>query len=102
MERAIASGPTSEMAGETFLLRFRRLARFRMTAGCHVGGKTDLGVRNHDSPGFVLRTVLVSCLRQRGALVLLGVRLSRRRAARNSQSGRRIIGYTNRSHLGKG
>jgi hypothetical protein len=79
------------MAGETFFYGFPGWRAFE-TAGCHVGGKTDLGVRNHDSPGFVLRTALVSCLCQRGALVLLGVRRSRRRAARNSQSGRRIIG----------
>ena len=76
---ATASGPTWEMAGEIFLLRVPRLARFRITAGRDIDVETEPGVSDHEVAGFVLGTAFGILLHQRGALVLHGAAVAKRR-----------------------
>jgi hypothetical protein len=77
LDGATASGPTWEMAGEMFLLRVPRLARFRITAGRDVVVDIEPGVTDHDAAGFVLGTVIGILLHQRGALVLHGAAVAK-------------------------
>jgi hypothetical protein len=67
---ASESGPTWEMAGETFLLRGPRLARFLITAGRAIVVEKEPGVTDHDAAAFVLGSAFGILLHQRGALVL--------------------------------
>src|SRR3954467_2772048 len=53
---ATATGPTWEMAGEAFLLRVPRLARFLFTAGRRIEVETEPGTEERDTTGFILGT----------------------------------------------
>ncbi|MGH7075149.1 MAG: HPr kinase/phosphorylase [Stellaceae bacterium] len=77
LEDATASGPTWEMAGDIFLLRVPRLARFRITAGREIIVETEPGITDHDAAGFVLGTAFGILLHQRGALVLHGAAVAK-------------------------
>jgi energy-coupling factor transporter ATP-binding protein EcfA2 len=77
LDGASASGPTWEMADDTFLLRVPRLARFQITAGRDIAVDVEPGVTEHDAAGFVLGTAFGILLHQRGALVLHGAAVAR-------------------------
>ena len=68
----IARGPTWEMAGETFLLRVPRVARFLITAGREIALELEPDSTARDAAGFVLGTAFGILLHQRGAMVLHG------------------------------
>jgi hypothetical protein len=72
LDGATATGPTWQMAGETFLLRVPRLARFLITAGRNIAVETEPGVADRDAASFVMGTAFGILLHQRGALVLHG------------------------------
>jgi hypothetical protein len=67
-----STGPTWEIANETFLLRVPRLARFLMTAGRDIEVDLEPGALERDATGFILGTAFGILLHQRGALVLHG------------------------------
>ena len=48
LDAATASGPTWEMAGEIFLLRVPRLARFLITAGRDIACQTEPGISDRE------------------------------------------------------
>lgn len=77
LDGATARGPTWEMAGEVFLLRVPRLARFRITGGRDIAVETEPGISDHDVAGFVLGTAFGILLHQRGALVLHGAAVAK-------------------------
>ena len=77
LDGATAGGPTWEMAGEMFLLRVPRLARFRITAGREIAVEIEPGVTDHDAAGFVLGSAFGILLHQRGALVLHGAAVAK-------------------------
>ena len=77
LDRATASGPTWEMAGEIFLLRVPRLARFLITAGREILVETEPGISGHEVAVFVLGTAFGVLLHQRGALVLHGTAVAK-------------------------
>jgi len=77
LEGATARGPTWEMAGEIFLLRVPRLARFRITAGRDIAVEIEPGVSDHDAAGFVLGSAFGILLHQRGALALHGAAVAK-------------------------
>ncbi len=72
-----ARGPSWEIAGDRFLLRVPRLARFLVTAGRDIVVDIELGVAVPDVAGFVLGTAFGILLHQRGALVLHGAAVAR-------------------------
>jgi hypothetical protein len=74
---ATANGPTWEMAGDIFLLRVPRLARFWVTSGREIRVDIEPGVTDHDAAGFVLGTAFGILLHQRGALVLHGAAVAK-------------------------
>jgi hypothetical protein len=74
---ATATGPTWEMAGESFLLRVPRLARFLITAGRQIEVDVDPGTEERDAAGFILGTAFGILLHQRGALVLHGAAVAK-------------------------
>ena len=65
------------MAGEIFLLRVPRLARFLITAGRDIVVEIEPGVTDHDAAGFVLGSAFGILLHQRGALVLHGAAVAK-------------------------
>jgi hypothetical protein len=69
---ATASGPSWEMAGESFLLRIPGVGRFQITAGRDIAAEIEPGVSDHDAAVFVLGSAIGVVLHQRGALVLHG------------------------------
>ena len=69
---ATATGPTWDLAGDVFLLRVPRLARFRIEAGREIVFETEPGFPDRDVAGFVLGSAFGILLHQRGALVLHG------------------------------
>jgi hypothetical protein len=77
LDEATASGPTWEIAGEMFLLRVPRLARFWITGGRDIAVELEAGVTERDAAGFVLGSAYGILLRQRGALVLHGATVAR-------------------------
>jgi energy-coupling factor transporter ATP-binding protein EcfA2 len=77
LDGATASGPTWEMAGEIFLLRVPRLARFRIAAGRDIAVEIEPGVTDRDAAGFVLGSAFGILLHQRGALVLHGAAVAK-------------------------
>jgi hypothetical protein len=77
LDGATASGPTWEMAGEIFLLRVPRLARFGITAGRDIAVEVEPGVTERDAACFVLGTAFGILLHQRGALVLHGAAVAK-------------------------
>jgi len=72
LDAATETGPTWEIAGDTFLLRVPRIGRFLMTAGRDITVEIETGVTHRDAAGFVLGTAFGILLHQRGALVLHG------------------------------
>lgn len=72
LEGATATGPTWDLAGEVFLLRVPRLARFRIEAGREIVFETESGFPDRDVASFVLGSAFGILLHQRGALVLHG------------------------------
>ena len=72
LEGAATSGPNWEMAGEKFLLRVPRLARFLIAHGQEIFVDLELDAKERDATGFVLGTSFGILLHQRGALVLHG------------------------------
>jgi hypothetical protein len=72
LESADASGPNWEMAGEKFLLRVPRLARFLIAQGQEIVVELEADAKERDATGFVLGTSFGILLHQRGALVLHG------------------------------
>jgi hypothetical protein len=77
LDEVTASGPTWDMAGENFLLRVPRLARFRITAGRDIAVETEPGITDHEVAGFILGTAFGILLHQRGALVLHGAAVAK-------------------------
>jgi hypothetical protein len=77
LEGAAASGPTWEMAGESFLLRVPRLARFLIERGRDICVELEPGAKMRDATAFVLGTSFGILLHQRGALVLHGAAVAR-------------------------
>jgi hypothetical protein len=77
LDGATASGPTWEMAGEFFLLRVPRLARFGITAGRDIAVEIEPGVTERDAAAFVLGAAFGILLHQRGALVLHGAAVAK-------------------------
>ena len=72
LEGADTSGPTWQMAGEKFLLRVPRLARFLIAHGREIDVELEPDAKQRDAIGFVLGTSFGILLHQRGALVLHG------------------------------
>jgi len=77
LDGATARGPNWEMAGEIFLLRVPRLARFQIAAGRDIVVEIEPGVTDRDAAGFVLGSVFGILLHQRGALVLHGAAVAK-------------------------
>jgi hypothetical protein len=72
LQGAATSDPSWEMAGEKFLLRVPRLARFLIARGQEIDVELEPDVRERDVTGVVLGTSFGVLLHQRGALVLHG------------------------------
>jgi hypothetical protein len=70
LEGAVTSGPTWQIAGEKFLLRVPRLARFLIARGQEIDVELEPDAKERDATGFVLGTSFGVLLHQRGALVL--------------------------------
>jgi len=64
------SGPDWQMAGESFLLRVPKVARFLVRGGREITVNLEPGATRHDASAFVLGTAFGILLHQRGALVL--------------------------------
>jgi hypothetical protein len=77
LEGAATSGPTWEIAGERFLLRVPRLARFLIARGQEIDVELEPQASGRDASGFVLGTSFGVLLHQRGALVLHGAAVAR-------------------------
>jgi hypothetical protein len=65
-----ASGPTWQIAGEQFLLRIPRVARFLLTAGKEIAFEAEPGADAGDIPTFILGTAFGILLHQREQIVL--------------------------------
>lgn len=61
LEGAATSGPTWEMAGEKFLLRVPRLARFLIARGQEIDVDLEPDAKERDATGFLLGTSFRSC-----------------------------------------
>jgi hypothetical protein len=72
LEGAATSSPAWEIAGEKFLLRVPRLARFLIARGQKIDVKLEPDAKERDATGFLLGTSFGILLHQRGALVLHG------------------------------
>jgi hypothetical protein len=67
---ATASGPTWQIAGQQFLLRIPRVARFLLTAGNEIAFEAEPGADSGDIPIFILGTAFGILLHQREQIVL--------------------------------
>ena len=67
-----STGPTWEIANETFLLRVPTACTLLMTAGRDIEVDLEPGALERDATGFILGTAFGILLHQRGALVLHG------------------------------
>ena len=70
LENATALGPTWQIAGDRFLLRIPKVARFLLNAGREIVVEPETGGDPADIPIFVLGTVFGILLHQRGQIVL--------------------------------
>lgn len=64
------TGPTWQMAGDTFLLRIPGVARFLLTGGRTAVFQAEAGADPADVPAFIAGTVLGILMHQRGQIVL--------------------------------
>jgi hypothetical protein len=67
---ATASGPTWQIAGQQFLLRIPRVARFLLTAGNEIAFEAEPGADAGDIPTFILGTAFGILMHQREQIVL--------------------------------
>lgn len=67
---AAMSGPDWQMAGESFLLRVPKVARFHVFGGREISVDLEGGATQHEASAFVLGSAFGILLHQRGALVL--------------------------------
>jgi hypothetical protein len=72
LEGATTSSPTLEIAGEEFLFRVPRLARFLIARGQEITVQLEPNAKERDAARFVLGTAFGILLHQRGALALHG------------------------------
>lgn len=77
LEDATATGATWAIAGDRFLLRVPRLARFLIVTGHDIAVELEAGATDHDVAGFVLGTAFGILLHQRHELVLHGSAVAR-------------------------
>jgi hypothetical protein len=70
LANATASGPTWQIAGQQFLLRIPRVARFLLTTGNEIAFETEPGADAGDIPTFILGTVFGILMHQREQIVL--------------------------------
>lgn len=70
LAEASSSGPTWQIADDTFLLLIPGVARFLITAGTDVIFQPDAGVSVQDLAIFLIGTAFAILLHQRGAIVL--------------------------------
>lgn len=81
LPNAVASGPTWEIAGDSFLLRVPRLARFLVTGGRTIEVALEDGAAERDTCGFLLGSAFGIILHQRSILVLHGSSVARAESA---------------------
>jgi hypothetical protein len=77
LDGATASGPTWELANDSFLLRVPRLVRLLMTGGRDIAFELEPDAVERDATGFLLGTAFGILLHQRGALVLHGAAVAK-------------------------
>lgn len=70
LANATASGPTWQIAGQQFLLRIPRVARFLLTAGNEITFEAEPGADAGDIPIFILGTAFGILMHQREQIVL--------------------------------
>lgn len=77
LEDGARLGPNWDMAGEDFLLKVPRLARFLIRGGNEIRVDLEEGATEYDASAYVLGTAFGILLHQRGALVLHGAAVAR-------------------------